>query len=46
MRYLNKIIFINSAQIKYTEINLNGNIHLIGTQGLEWSGGDSIDDYS
>jgi len=34
MRYLNKIIFINSAQIKYAEINLNGNIHFIGTQGV------------
>lgn len=34
MRYLNKIIFTNSAQIKYTEINLDGNIHLIGTQGV------------
>ena len=31
MRYLNKIIFINSAQIKYAEINLNGNVHFIGT---------------
>ena len=34
MRYLNKIIFINSAQIKYAEINLGGNIHFIGTQGV------------
>jgi hypothetical protein len=34
MRYLNKIIFINSAQIKYAEVNLNGNIHFIGTQGV------------
>jgi hypothetical protein len=31
MRYLNKIIFINSAQIKYAEINLDGNVHFIGT---------------
>jgi predicted ATPase len=34
MRYLNKIIFINSAQIKYAEVNLNGNVHFIGTQGV------------
>jgi len=34
MRYLNKIIFINSAHIKYAEINLDGNIHFIGTQGV------------
>jgi len=34
MRYLNKIIFINSAQIKYTEISLDGNVHFIGTQGV------------
>jgi len=34
MRHLNKIIFINSAQIKYAEINLDGNVHLIGTQGV------------
>ena len=34
MRYLNKIIFVNSAQIKYAEINLNGNVHFIGTQGV------------
>ena len=34
MRYLNKIIFINSAQIKYAEINLDGNVHFIGTQGV------------
>ncbi|MCZ2101000.1 MAG: ATP-binding protein [Chitinophagales bacterium] len=31
MRYLNKIIFINSASIKYSEINLDGNVHFIGT---------------
>ena len=31
MRYLNKIIFINSAQVKYAEINLDGNVHFIGT---------------
>lgn len=34
MRYLNKIIFINSAKIRYAEINLNGNVHFIGTQGV------------
>lgn len=36
MRYLNKIIFINSADksIKYAEVNLDGNVHLIGTQGV------------
>lgn len=34
MRYLNKIIFINSAQIKYAEVNLDGNVHFIGTQGV------------
>ncbi|MFW5872016.1 MAG: ATP-binding protein, partial [bacterium] len=34
MRYLNKIIFIHSARIRYAEINLNGNVHFIGTQGV------------
>ena len=34
MRYLNKIIFINSAHIPYTEIRLDGNVHFIGTQGV------------
>jgi len=34
VRYLNRIIFINSAHIKYAEINLDGNIHFIGTQGV------------
>lgn len=34
MRYLNKIVFINSASVKYAEINLDGNVHLIGTQGV------------
>jgi hypothetical protein len=34
MRYLNKIVFINSAQIKYAEIYLDGNVHFIGTQGV------------
>ena len=34
MRFLNKIVFINSASIKYAEINLDGNVHFIGTQGV------------
>ncbi|WP_034894751.1 ATP-binding protein [Gillisia sp. Hel_I_29] len=34
MRYLNKIVFINSASVKYSEIELDGNVHLIGTQGV------------
>ncbi|MCF6266530.1 MAG: ATP-binding protein [Desulfuromusa sp.] len=34
MRYLNKISFINSAAVKYAELDLNGNIHFIGTQGV------------
>ena len=34
MRYLNKIIFINSARIPDAEINLDGNVHFIGTQGV------------
>ncbi len=34
MRYLNKIIFINSASVAYAEIELDGNVHLIGTQGV------------
>lgn len=34
MRYLNKIIFINSASVIYAEVELDGNVHLIGTQGV------------
>lgn len=34
MRYLNKIIFINSAHIRYAEVKLDGNVHFIGTQGV------------
>ena len=34
MRYLNKIIFLNSAHIPYTEVKLDGNVHFIGTQGV------------
>ncbi|MGL5689822.1 MAG: ATP-binding protein, partial [Bacteroidales bacterium] len=34
MRFLNKVIFINSATINYSELNIDGNVHLIGTQGV------------
>lgn len=34
MRYLNKIVFIKSASVQYAEIELDGNVHLIGTQGV------------
>ena len=34
MRCLNKIVFINSANIPYAEIRLDGNVHFIGTQGV------------
>lgn len=34
MRYLNKVSFINSAAVKYAELELNGNVHFIGTQGV------------
>lgn len=34
MRYLNRIIFINSANIKYAEVAIDGNVHFIGTQGV------------
>lgn len=34
MKYLNKIIFINSAHIRYSEIQLDGNVHFTGTQGV------------
>src|SRR5690554_1831547 len=34
MRYLSKIVFINSASIKYSEVDLDGNAHFIGTQGV------------
>lgn len=36
MKFLNKIVFINSADksIKYAEVNLDGNVHFIGTQGV------------
>ena len=36
MRYLSKIVFINSADksLKYADIDLDGNVHFIGTQGV------------
>ena len=34
MRFLNKIVFINSATIRYAEVLTDGNVHLIGTQGV------------
>ena len=34
MKSLSKIIFINSASIKFAEINLDGNVHFIGTQNV------------
>lgn len=34
MRYLSKVVFINSAHIPYSEIRLDGNVHFIGTQGV------------
>ncbi len=34
MRALRKIVFVNSAHIRYAEIRLDGNVHFIGTQGV------------
>lgn len=34
MRALRKIVFINSAHIRYAEVKLDGNVHFIGTQGV------------
>ena len=34
MRTLRKIVFVNSAHIRYAEVRLNGNVHFIGTQGV------------
>ena len=34
MKYLNKIIFINSANISYAEVSVNKNVHFTGTQGV------------
>lgn len=33
MRYLNKVVLINSANIRYAELKCNGNIHFVGDQG-------------
>ena len=33
-RFLKRIIFINSAHIAYASVELNGHIHLMGTQGV------------
>ena len=34
MRQLSRIVFVNSANIRYGEVRLDGNVHLIGTQGV------------
>jgi len=34
MRYLNRVIFVNSANVKFAEIAIDGNVHFIGTQGV------------
>ena len=34
MRHLNKIVFLNSANIPYAEVMLDGNVHFAGTQGV------------
>ncbi|WP_221390307.1 ATP-binding protein [Dyadobacter sp. NIV53] len=34
MRFLNKIIFIESAKVRYAEVAIDGNVHFIGTQGV------------
>ena len=34
MRALRKIVFINSAHIRYAEVRVDGNVHFIGTQGV------------
>lgn len=34
MRFLSKIIFLNSAHIPFAEVKLDGNVHFIGTQGV------------
>lgn len=34
MKYLNKIVFIKAANIDYQEIQLNGNAHFTGDQGV------------
>lgn len=32
MRALRKIIFVNSAHIRYAEVRLDGNVHFIGKE--------------
>ena len=34
MKFLNKIVFVNSANIPYAEISVDGNVHFTGTQGV------------
>lgn len=34
MRHLSKIFFLNSANIPYAEVMLDGNVHFAGTQGV------------
>ena len=34
MKHLNKIIFLNSANIPYAEVMTDGNVHFAGTQGV------------
>lgn len=34
MKYLSKITFINSAHIRFGEVELDGNVHFTGTQGV------------
>lgn len=34
MRTLRKIVFINSANIRYGQVKLDGNVHFTGTQGV------------
>lgn len=34
MRHLRRIIFLNSANIPYAEVMLDGNVHFAGTQGV------------
>ena len=34
MKYLNRIIFINSANIPYAEISVYGNVNFTGKKGV------------
>lgn len=34
MRYLSKVVFLNSAHVPYAEVKVDGNVHFIGTQGV------------